>query len=70
MLVKGFKGRMEEEMEVKEQSGRERPSLHAVQGSVWLNACSVELHSFLPMRGPPSARLSPTLGCLWFPSCS
>jgi len=49
MLVKGYKGRVEEEMEVKEQLGREWPGLHAMQGSVWLNARSVGIHPFLPM---------------------
>ena len=48
MLVEGFKDRGKAETEVKDQSGREEPSLYAVLGSVWLNARSVGLHSFLP----------------------
>jgi len=51
---------VEEETEVKEQLGRERPSLRAMQGSVWLNVHSVGLHSFLPVWGPPRRRLIPT----------
>jgi len=49
MLVKGYKGIVEEETRAKEQLGREWPSLIRRAESVWLNACATGLHSFLSM---------------------
>jgi len=49
MLVEGSKDRGKVETEVKDQSGREQPSLYAMLGTDWLSARSVGLQSFLPV---------------------
>jgi len=55
MLVEGYKGRVEEEMGAKEQSGRERPSLmcHAGECSA---QCLLGRTSLLPSHVRSSKR--------------